>query len=628
MRIYAFLLLFCGLAATVCAQYPAAAIAPEYLVNAHTVIRERTCIFRVTSADQAEIEEHIVMTILNKDGIPDAIRQEGETEFNKVKVLEGTLYNAAGTLLRNSKKQDVREYGSSPEFEFADHKVKVLDLQDSQFPFTVEFHVRNTIKGFFRVPEFVVQELGQSVLKSSYSIVAPASYSFRWKGFQTDVQPVMSEATGEKTSTWTFKNLPAVPKESSHPYFNNAYCRIIISPAQVLIDGYKGNFSNWQQMGAFFFELNKSRDVVSPQMKEKVLHMVGNQKTTREKIETIYRYLQQNYRYVSIQIGIGGWQTLDAGFVEQKKYGDCKALTNYMQAMLKVAGIRSYAADIYAGTNACPEWHDDTPIPYANHVILYVPDEDMWLECTSNSNPAGYLGSFTAGRKALLLTPEGGKVVATPALTVADNTQTTHTAILLEETGAAEVKSSIQATCEMQETFRAWSVQLKQPDIEKYFVEKAEFPIAQLQSLKVSASESLPKADVQYALKTNNIATKSGKRMFIPVNKINPYKRTLPANDKRMLDLKLDKAYTWRDTVILNLPAGFSVENMPPAKHIESEFGLYDLQTVKLDDAAVQVIRHVEMKPVSVPASRYNEVRQFFSDVTKADGAQMVLVKN
>jgi hypothetical protein len=39
------------------------------------------------------------------------------------------------------------------------------------------------------------------------------------------------------------------------------------------------------------------------------------------------------------------------------------------------------------------------------------------------------------------------------------------------------------------------------------------------------------------------------------------------------------------------------------------------------------VIRQVEVKPVNVSAARYNEVRQFFLDVAKADAMQMVLVK-
>lgn len=629
MRFFFFLILFYGSLSSMAAQtaYTAADIPPEYLQNANTVIRQHETVFKVTGADEAELEEWIVITVLNKAGDPAATCSEIEDEFEKVKVMKGALYDAEGHLIRESKKQDARDYSASNDNEFVNTKVKLLEMEYGQYPYTVEFRVRKVIKGFFRTPDFVVQRLGQSVIRTSITFTAPSAYAYKWKGLHADAAPEIREAGGEKTTEWKFANLPAVPKESYHPYFNNEYCKIIVAPMQVQIDGYDGNFSDWKQIGAFFYHLNKNRDVLSSEMQTTVRTLIQGKNTRREKIDVLYKYLQQNHRYVSIQIGIGGWQTLEASFVERKKYGDCKALSNYMQALLKEAGIESYAADIYAG-NAAPEWYDDAPVPYANHVILYVPGENLWLECTSNQAPAGYLSDFTSGRKALLLTPEGGKIVQTPAQTVADNMQISHTSIRLDETGAADVQSTVFATCDMHDMYRYWNAEKKQPDMEKEFVETIGFPIAQLNKLQISISASAPQATIDYALKINSIVTKSGKRMFMPINKTNPFKTVLPANDKRVLDLTLRMAYTMKDTVDIQLPPGYVLENMPPAKHIESEFGRYDLQAVKQDDNKVRVFRHIEIQPVSVPAARYNEVRQFYQELTKADGAQMVLVKS
>lgn len=626
MRLFLFLMLFNGLSLSLTAQYAIADIPDECLSDANVVIRLREMSIQITGADEAEIEEWIVYSILNKEGAAHAQWLELDDVFTRVKSLKGSLYAADGKVIKESGKQDIKDFGSFSENEFINARVKSLDLSYGQYPYTVEFHIRKTIKGFFRIPDFVVQELGQSVVSSSLSITAPANYAYQWKSINTDVRPDIQEARNGKTSTWKFTKLPAKPSESYNPFFQDEFSKIMIAPMQVSIDGYTGDFSNWNKMGRFFYELNKGRDDLSPEMQATVSQLVAGKSSNREKIDAIYRYLQQNHRYVSIQIGIGGWQTLDALFVEKKKYGDCKALSNYMHTMLKAAGIESYVANIFGSSSGAPEWYDDAPIPYTNHVILYVPGEDMWLECTSNSAPTGYLGEFTAGRKALLLTPTGGKIVLTPLQTASDNTRITHTSIVLDENGAAEVQSTIHATCDQHEQYRDWSSQKKQPDMEKEFVENAGYPIAQLRSLQVKASATLPQASVDYTLKTNNAATRSGKRMFIPVNKFNPFKRSLSSNEHRILDLKLRDTYTLKDTIDLQIPEGYALESLPGAKHIASEFGSFDFQAVQ-DGNNVHVVRHIEIQPVSVPAARYNEVKQFYQDLTKADGAQVVLVK-
>ena len=59
--------------------------------------------------------------------------------------------------------------------------------------------------------------------------------------------------------------------------------------------------------------------------------------------------MQNNTRYISIQLGIGGWRPFEAAYVASKGYGDCKALSNYMYSLLKEAGILSYYTLVKAG---------------------------------------------------------------------------------------------------------------------------------------------------------------------------------------------------------------------------------------------------------------------------------------
>ena len=129
-----------------------------------------------------------------------------------------------------------------------------------------------------------------------------------------------------------------------------------------------------------------------------------------------YEYVQSKTRYVSIQEGIGGLQPFPASIVDKYGYGDCKALSNYTVALLQEVGVKSFYTKIRAGEGE-PDLLLDFPAQQTNHVVVAIPnDKDtIWLECTSQTNPFGYTGSFTGDRYALMITEEGGKIARTPS---------------------------------------------------------------------------------------------------------------------------------------------------------------------------------------------------------------------
>lgn len=162
-----------------------------------------------------------------------------------------------------------------------------------------------------------------------------------------------------------------------------------------------------------------------------------------EKVELLYAHLQKNKRYISIQLGIGGWQHYDAAYVANNDYEYCKALANFMYSLLKEAGIRSCYTLVSAGKRA-RKIIADFPAQQFNHLILCVPlqTDTMWLECTSQTLPAVYLSEFTYNRYALAIDEDGGRLVRTPNYWMIDNSQIRKLNVNLDRQGNLYLHSS------------------------------------------------------------------------------------------------------------------------------------------------------------------------------------------
>src|ERR1700761_4844233 len=215
------------------------------------------------------------------------------------------------------------------------------------------------------------------------------------------------------------------------------------------MQGYAGEISTWQAYGKWQRALNFDVCSLTPEREAEIKKMTDTIRSDKDKAKFLYKYLQQNMRYVSVQLGIGGLKPFSATFVDQKKYGDCKALSNYMGALLKAVHIPSCYAIINAEPNQEPAELSFPSNPF-NHVILCVPfkGDTTWLECTSSTQPFGKLGAFTENRRALIITDDGGKLVNTPRSTMQDNQFTSEAHIVLDADGGAKATVKILATGE------------------------------------------------------------------------------------------------------------------------------------------------------------------------------------
>ncbi len=604
--------------------YAVGNIPDSLLVNANAVVRLAQEKFIVTDIGHATTKVKTAITIFNNKSSYEDL-QIAYDQFKKIGKIKALIYDANGNKIREIKKNEIKDYAAFDGFSvYNDSRLKHIDFTYGSYPYTIEYEYSIAHDGLMYYAFWHPQNYKTSVENSIFQLTLPTTLDFHFKAKNIQTTPKITTNNGHHTHAWQISNRVVVAKEANAPSTYQPLPFLYAFPNEFEVDGYRGSMENWQSYGQFMYALNNNRDELSPKMATKVKSLIAKAQTDEEKINILYAYLKENMRYVSVQLGIGGWQTFDATYVEENKYGDCKALTNFMKGMLKTAGIKAYASLIHRGPYSIAIESDFTA-PLFNHVILHIPKEDIWLECTSNSNPVNYLGGDNEDRPTLLITEKGGVLTKTPAIT--NNIQQGKTQITLQENGGAKVTCNTKFTGKLHDYYRMLIEQASPEEQEKWFIKNQAFPTLEIEKLNFSAAPDKPEASCVYNIQVNRYASKAGKRLFVPLNLVNPFYRSLPKVDNRQQPVAFKQVYTDEDEIIFQLPPSYKVESLPKNKDtITSPYGEYTIEIIEKNDTIIYK-RLLKLNAVSIPAAEYEQLRAFYQQIAKMDKAKLVLVR-
>jgi hypothetical protein len=300
-----------------------------------------------------------------------------------------------------------------------------------------------------------------------------------------------------------------------------------------------------------------------------------------------------------------------------------------MYSILKEAGIASYYTVIRAGENS-GYITEDFPSQQFDHVILCVPlsKDTVWLECTSQTMPAGYLGDFTSDRYALLVDENGGKLVRTPKYGMKENLENRHVKAVLDEEGMLRVNALTSYGGLQQDLYHELINGLSKDKLKEFLHEQLDFATYEITDFDYKENKSsLPAVDESLDIAVSNYATVTGKRLFIIPNVMTRTHRKLPADTERKYDIELGFAYHDIDSVEINLPEGYTAEAVPQDVSLNSPFGKYSC-SVKLNGNRLLYYRNIERTGGRFPAKDYADLVKFYDAIYKADRNKVVLVKN
>ena len=604
---------------------------PEALKkNANVVKRMEEERFTLRSPGEATYYCKYALTILNENGDKHASFQHYYDKFVEIKNIQGTLFDAAGNKIKELKNKDIQDFSGNDDANLIeDNRIKHHSFYYKVYPYTIEYAFELKYNGTMFYPSWMpVQDEYFAVQQSKFVFECPLNYEFRFKAFHYTGQPV-EQATDKKRMTWEIKDVPATVREPYSPSLRHLTTNVMFGPTEFEMQAYKGNMKSWQDLGKFIYTLKQGRDELPPNIKQKVHEIADPVTDPREKIRLLYEYMQKNTRYVSIQLGIGGWQPFDAKYVGTKGYGDCKALSNYMYSLLKEIGIKSYYAVIGAG-RVKPNLETEFPSSQFNHVILCAvinTSDSVWLECTSQTLPAGYLSGFTDDRYALLIDETGGKLVRTPKYGLKENLQqrTINAKLNAEGLLAADIKTIYSGI--QQDNLHMLINNLSKDKVKEYLDEELEFATYTVNNFSYQEHKKrIPEIEETLSVSADHYATITGKRLFIDPNIMTKSARRMRSEAERKYDIKLDIEYFDTDKIEIEIPPGYKLESTPQDAVVESKFGKYR-SAVKVEQNKIIYTRDIQQFSGLFPATDYMEMVKFYEAIYKADRNKLVFIK-
>jgi transglutaminase-like putative cysteine protease len=603
--------------------------------NANAVLRVDETQIEMASLKSLKHHYRRVVTILNKEGNDFLDAYVHYDDNINVKTLRATVYDAFGLEINKFKKSDFKDVAAVNDFSlYEDSRVKYLEYTPINYPYTIEFVFETETENTAWIPSWrPLEGYYISTENSSYKISYDASIGIKTKEKRFSDVNIVNEST-DGILSFKAVNIEALKPEEYSPKIREFAPSLLVSPINFHYENYIGSINDWNNLGKWINDnLLVGRASVSEETKSLINKLVEGVDNPLERAKIVYKFVQDNTRYISVQVGIGGIQPFSAYEVDKVKYGDCKGLTNYTKALLSIVGVESYYTEVYAtqdGSQIGLEEDFASLLGQANHVILNIPkgnDEDIWLECTSQKTPFGFIGDFTDDRDVFVITPEGGKIKHTKKYTTNENLQITKGLYSILNDGSIDLEGVIVSKGIQYDNKYSIETQAER-DLDLYYKKRWNY----INNLVFSKKEILNDKDsIQFKetikFTATNYSKIVGDRILFNINAINRNTEVPDRYRERKFPLKIYRGFKDVDEFEISLPQDFKIESLPQNTKIENKFGYYSFDITVKNNNIIRYNRQFVVKDGEFPKEDYEEFRNFYKEVSKFDNIKIALIK-
>jgi len=539
------------------------------------------------------------------------------------------------------KEKDAVESSPFDEALYVDTRVKVLKIPAAEVGSIVGYEYEQR-----RRPS-LLQDLWEfqselPVRQARFVLRLPDQWEYRVRFLKyaaTEPQPA-----GGHQWMWELQDVPAIEEEPSMPSPRGLAGRLAVTyfPAHPVSSG--STYGTWQDVGKWYARLVASSRVETPSLITRVNELTAGRSTEMDKVRGLAGFVQREVRYVAIEIGIGGYQPHSASSVLVNRYGDCKDKATLLAAMLKQIGVDSYyvLTNIDRGSVA-PEFPSMLNF---NHVILAIrlPKSAniadlhaawthptlgslVFFDPTDEFTPFGYLPAEEQANHGLLVTDDGGELVALPLLQPRTNSVQRSARLTLGSHGALsgevkEVRSGFPAS-----QYRAVLMKATSTERDK-FLEASLGRFINGVTISHVATENLEEFDrdlvVRYSFRTEQYGKNAGNLLLVRPMIIGGNGSGDLEGEPRTQPFEFT-ALSWEtDEFEWTLPSDYRVEAVPNPVHTSFPFAEYQT-SLETRDGSFHFTKSYEVKDLNVRKENLADLKKFFRQIASEERDVLIL---
>ncbi len=595
---------------------------PSLFAQEKSIIEENRTSYLLDDKSIIE-EDYLRIKIFSEEGYKNSIYLNYTDKYRDIKSIRVNVYDANNKRVKTLSKGDAIEVGFNPSYEINDAKRIYIDPKYKNYPFVIEMTSKVKLNGFISLPTWVPRNQFDVAVKHAELVFEyPESMKVHFK--EEFITPTQTELTeGILRKKYVVNDLPAVPAKVRYQDFFIEQPKVYISPQKFWLDDKVGSNESWKDFGNWFYSLNNESFSLTQETKS-FIDDRKSKATQRELVRDIYMFMQDKTRYVSIQLGIGGFKSLPIESVEKFGYGDCKALSTYMKAMLYYAGITSNYILTRAGRDV-PDVLKDFPSNQFNHVYIGVPmkSDTIFLECTSQESPYNYTGTFTDDRNVLWVEKDDSKIIRSRIYDHKMNRQENKAQISIDSLGQASISLDVKNHGIFFDEVMLF--QRAQSDYVAAFNQrKFTYPDFTIKDFKFKHPDRAnAEFESNYLIQVNGMGKRVGAKMVLP------YTFTIPASkyvikDEMMKYCAITRGIHVSDNVSVTLPKNYWAYQLPEPEVIDSKFGKYSLKMEFSGDKLI-IKRDITLYKGDYKKAEYEGFQDFFGRIEKLENKKLVL---